>query len=194
MAIHLVEHDRAWAEDFSDIVRALHARLGTLVSQYEHVGSTSVAGLATKPKIHVDATLRSAADLAAAVRVIAREGYDDLGFLHSAEDYQLTFAANKTGAYTKSFGPFRVAHRLCLCMPGSSSARDRLRFRDRLKGDTALRVKYQRLKADLAQRFGPIGDWDGYNYGKSAFIQAALCCGGSSTANMPHKEQADNPD
>jgi len=174
MTIQLVEHNPEWDRDYCSIVAALDQRFGSIILRYDHVGSTAVAGLAAKPKIHIDATLRRAADLAVAVGLARQDGYHDLGFLHSGEDYQLTFPANQTGARTPGFGPFRLGHRLCLCLPGSRQARDRLRFRDRLKADPELCTAYLDLKTNLARQFGPGGDWSGYNEGKSAFIRAAL--------------------
>ncbi|GGB47552.1 hypothetical protein GCM10011316_19630 [Roseibium aquae] len=174
MAIHLVEHDQAWANDFSAIAAALNGRLGARVLRYDHVGSTAVAGLAAKPKIHVDATLRSASDLAEAVCLIVREGYDDLGFLYSTDECQLTFAANRIGAHTARFGPFRVGHRLCLCFPGSPGARNRLRFRDQLRARKDLRAAYETLKRQSAQLHSANGDWTGYSRSKTAFIETVL--------------------
>jgi GrpB-like predicted nucleotidyltransferase (UPF0157 family) len=55
--------------------------LGNMVSAIEHVGSTSVPGLAAKPIIDLDVLIASAAYLPETIRRLATFGYDHEGDL-----------------------------------------------------------------------------------------------------------------
>ena len=53
--IHLIEHDATWPKRFEDEVALLRKHLGSAAGplRFEHVGSTAVAGLISKPIIDV---------------------------------------------------------------------------------------------------------------------------------------------
>jgi GrpB-like predicted nucleotidyltransferase (UPF0157 family) len=51
--VRLVEYDPAWAERFAEAAARIRAGLGDRVLVLEHVGSTSVPGMAAKPYIDV---------------------------------------------------------------------------------------------------------------------------------------------
>jgi len=52
-SIHLSEYNPSWTRRFSEIESQIHAALGSSALLIEHVGSTSVPGLAAKPIIDV---------------------------------------------------------------------------------------------------------------------------------------------
>lgn len=52
--IIVLPYDEKWKQGFLDIKSELAAALGTLALSIEHVGSTSVPGLAAKPIIDID--------------------------------------------------------------------------------------------------------------------------------------------
>lgn len=51
--IALVDHDPSWSEQYSQLSEQILSVLGPLASGIEHVGSTSVPGLAAKPIIDI---------------------------------------------------------------------------------------------------------------------------------------------
>src|ERR1700681_3606275 len=57
------DYDPSWPQRFETLRAGIAAALGEMVSVIEHVGSTSVPGLAAKPIIDMDVVLRSATDL-----------------------------------------------------------------------------------------------------------------------------------
>jgi GrpB-like predicted nucleotidyltransferase (UPF0157 family) len=81
--ITVVEYDPAWPEHF-EVLRNEYATAmaGTTVTvvAIEHVGSTSVPGLAAKPTIDCDIVVREA-DVAAASNVLMSLGFTSLGEL-----------------------------------------------------------------------------------------------------------------
>jgi GrpB-like predicted nucleotidyltransferase (UPF0157 family) len=56
------DHDPAWADRYAAVVAALRSALGDLVLGLEHVGSTSVPGLAAKAIVDVDLTIADTED------------------------------------------------------------------------------------------------------------------------------------
>jgi len=73
--IVLQEYDPAWPGRFAAASSTLEAALGDLVLSIEHVGSTSVPGLAAKPIIDIDLLLEDTADESAYIPVLERIGY-----------------------------------------------------------------------------------------------------------------------
>jgi len=53
-AIKVVDYDPSWLRLFAEISAELWTLLGDLVLSIDHIGSTSVPGLAAKPKIDLD--------------------------------------------------------------------------------------------------------------------------------------------
>jgi GrpB-like predicted nucleotidyltransferase (UPF0157 family) len=73
--VRLVKYDPAWPALFEREETRVRATLGTLALQIEHVGSTSVPGLAAKPVIDVVLVVDDSADETAYVPALGRQGY-----------------------------------------------------------------------------------------------------------------------
>lgn len=155
--IRVVEADPAWPAHFAMMKHEIAARLGDFAEDIHHIGSTSVPGLAAKPKIDIDAVIRSQALLAGAVERIRA-------------DPAWTFHGDRYGdgmwIFTQGRGSWGV--RLYLCGPGSAKHEKRMLFRDYLRADPARAVEYAALKRRLALEAD--GDWDAYTGGKAAFV------------------------
>ena len=74
----VVDYDPRWPQDFETIRDFLRPVLLSDVT-VEHVGSTSVLGLAAKPIIDVDVVTTSAAQVAEVVLRLEEIGYEHLG-------------------------------------------------------------------------------------------------------------------
>ncbi|HMI75631.1 MAG TPA: GrpB family protein [Steroidobacteraceae bacterium] len=75
------DYDPAWPDVFAKLAARARTALGSLVLTVEHIGSTSVPGLAAKPIIDLDVVLASPADPPEAIRRLARIGYAHEGDL-----------------------------------------------------------------------------------------------------------------
>lgn len=84
-AVELVPYDPAWPEDFERIRDKLERLLTPCVTTIEHIGSTSVPGLAAKPLIDIDIVLRGSADIPLATRILLEQGYEPRGNRHDDE-------------------------------------------------------------------------------------------------------------
>lgn len=62
-AVELVLYDPRWPADFQRIRGRLERLLAPYVIAIEHIGSTSIPGLAAKPLVDIDLILRSSDDI-----------------------------------------------------------------------------------------------------------------------------------
>ena len=76
--IVVLPYDEKWHQAFLDIKSELAAALGPLALSIEHVGSTSVPGLAAKPIIDIDVVVRKT-NLEPAIKALATIGYEHEG-------------------------------------------------------------------------------------------------------------------
>jgi len=164
MAIDVARYDPAWPEQFRAVASKLTELLGPwLATPVEHIGSTSVPGLAAKPILDMMAgvhDLRSARD---AIPVLASHGY-----IHAPH-------RPATLWFHKARTENDPEHGLHLTSPGSSLWRERLAFRDALRTDPLLASQYQVLKERLA---ADSGDITAYTAGKREFVVQVLARAG----------------
>ena len=77
--IEVVPYDPAWKAEFQKLKAMLMGYIGDLVLDIEHVGSTSVEGLAAKPIIDIDVVMESYDVFPAIVERLAKEGFEHRG-------------------------------------------------------------------------------------------------------------------
>ena len=73
--IVIEDYDPGWADRYDAVAAALHRALGDLVLGLEHVGSTSVPGLAAKPIVDVDLTVADTEDESRYLPALEKLGY-----------------------------------------------------------------------------------------------------------------------
>lgn len=158
--IEVVPYDPTWPTIFEEIRTRLWPALADLASSIEHVGSTSVVGLAAKPVIDISIVVPSEQQLAPAIARLAALGYRHLGNLGIAgrEAFERPIESPR--------------HNLYLCPAGSLGLTNHLAVRDYLRHHPAAVAAYAQLKLELAQRF-PY-DIDRYVDGKTDFILSIL--------------------
>lgn len=163
--IVVAEHDPAWAVRFTQLCEALAGALQAARVPFlaiEHVGSTSVPGLAAKPVIDCDVVVAQE-DVAAASAAMESLGFVPRGDLGIPLRY----------AFLPPSGWLDV--HLYVVVDGSLSLRNHLAVRDVLRRDAALRDEYAAVKRRLADE---TGDIDVYGQGKSEVLQRILAVGG----------------
>jgi GrpB-like predicted nucleotidyltransferase (UPF0157 family) len=157
--IEVVDWSAEWAEQFEEVAAVLRAALGEVASaRVEHVGSTSVPGLAAKPILDVDVIVE-APDVAAAVAALESVGYVHRGDL------------GVTGREA-SQAPGPPRRNVYVCTAGTANVRNHLAVRDVLRTHDDLRAAYADVKRALAD--DPGMDIDTYIAGKSAVLQRVL--------------------
>lgn len=153
-ALVLHEHDPGWAEEYAEHERRVRDALGDVALQVEHIGSTSVPGLAAKPVIDV---------LVVVDDVTAEEDY--LPPLLEA-GYELRV---REPGHRLVRTPTRDAH-VHVWGHGDPAVADYLLFRDRLRADAADRDLYERTKRELVSREWP--DTNAYADAKTDVVEA----------------------
>ncbi|MBY0503565.1 MAG: GrpB family protein [Bryobacteraceae bacterium] len=159
------DYDPAWPHWFDQLRERIWPAVSDLALAIEHVGSTSVPGLAAKPVIDLDIVIGTPADLPAIAERLAALGYRHRGNL-GIEDRD---------AFRHS-GSSHPPHHLYVCPAGSLALHNHLVLRDHLRVHPTCAAEYAQLKLNLARQH-PF-DMDSYVEGKSAFILHVLALHG----------------
>ena len=77
----VVDYSPEWPLAFEQLKQLYTATLNGLITDIQHVGSTSVPGLAAKPVIDIDVIIESSHQLAPVVDKLAAIGYQHCGNL-----------------------------------------------------------------------------------------------------------------
>jgi len=161
----VVDYDPAWAQRFEKLCREYAeamAAAGVPVVAIEHVGSTSVPGLAAKPVIDCDIVVAEQ-QVAAASQVLTGLGFKPLGDL--GIPLRWAFKAPERLAGTNTY----------VIVAGSLSLRNHLAVRNILRADSGLRERYSAVKRRVGASAANI---DEYGRGKNAMVQQILAAAG----------------
>jgi GrpB-like predicted nucleotidyltransferase (UPF0157 family) len=137
--VTLEEYDPAWGRRYATLARRIREVLGQTLLLVEHVGSTSVPGLAAKPIIDIVAAVQDSADEAAYVPPLEAEGYS----LRIREPHWYEHRMLKGGDEDVNLHVFSG---------GCPEIERMLAFRDRLRAEPAERDRYATVKRELAAR------------------------------------------
>ena len=171
--IVVVDYDPQWPEVFATIHDVLtEALLDVPVVGIEHIGSTSVPGLAAKPIIDVDVIVRRQF-VGRAIDALQTAGYEPLGDLGITDRFALRAP---TGAPRQN---------VYVTVEGCLSVRNHLGLRDVLRSDASLRDEYAAVKLQMA---GATTDIDVYLDGKTAVVRRILQRAGLSAAELDEIE------
>ncbi len=140
----IADYDPAWPARYGALRARITPALGELAAAIEHVGSTSVPGLAAKPTIDLVVRLRAAADLPAAIERLARLGYEHEG----------DFGIAGREAFATPPGYTTHDHHLYVCLPDWRGYDDEIAFRDYLRSHRRTMLAYAGLKRALALEHG----------------------------------------
>lgn len=157
--IHLHEYDPIWPKQFAIEANAIKSALGHAAMRIEHVGSTSIAGLAAKPIIDIVLEVPDSTNEAAYVPALEAAGYE----------FRFREPAWWQHRFLKRTNPAVNLHVFTTSCP---EVERMLRFRDRLRSDESDRQLYEQTKRTLADR-----DWktvQNYADAKSEIVEAIL--------------------
>jgi GrpB-like predicted nucleotidyltransferase (UPF0157 family) len=167
--IEVVDYDPRWPRVFEELSALIWPAVSDVALSIEHVGSTSVPGLAAKPIVDLDVVV-DATGVRAAIERLATIGYEHQGDLGVPEREAFRQICS-------------VRHNLYVCVAGSRHLRNHLTLRDRLRADPEAAREYGALKRELAARYPD--DIDAYVAGKSELILRIL-----ETAGFPARDLA----
>ena len=164
--IEVVDWSPQWAVRFDEVADALREALADVPSAVvEHVGSTSVPGLAAKPILDIDVVVEPQ-DVPDAITAL-----ESIGYVHRGD-----LGVTGREAFHAPDGPRRNVY---VCTAGTMNVRNHLAVRDVLRRRDDLRDAYADVKRALAD--DPTMDIDTYLAGKSAVLQRVLEASGRMT-------------
>lgn len=154
-------YNPAWATQFSQLAAVFRSAIGERLIRAEHVGSTSVDGLAAKPIIDIDLVIDRRKSLPEVIDDLSTLGYTHLGDLDipGREAFRRPDHAD-------------IPHNLYVCDINSDELARHVRFRDYLREHPRAVERYGALKRDLAAKYP--NDIDAYCSAKTDFICAIL--------------------
>ncbi len=157
--IHIVEYDPEWPRLFEREAQRIRATLGDQILLLEHGGSTSVSGLAAKPRIDLLLVVANSADESAYVPAL------------EAAAYVLRIREPEWYEHRMFRGP-DTAINLHIFSPGCPEIDRMLLFRNWLRNNAPDRQLYERTKLELARL-----DWkytQNYADAKAAVVEEIL--------------------
>lgn len=163
--IEIVPYDPAWPVRFSEEAGRLRHVSGALALRIDHVGSTSIPGIAAKPVIDVQITVASLQPLGEWAERLAR-----IGYVHHAspDDWEYPFF-HRPATWPHTY-------HVHLCEVESTVGRVTLALRDYLRDRPELRDAYEREKRRLAVvHVGSTAEQrESYANGKSPFLSPLI--------------------
>lgn len=170
--IELVEYDPAWPELFAREAGRIEAALGERAFRIEHVGSTSIPGLAAKPVIDILLAVADSADEDGYVGALAEAGY--VLRIREPDWYQHRMLKGRSPIVNLHVFP-----------EGCPEIERMLLFRDRIRSNKADCALYELTKRELAQK-----EWkyiQNYADAKGAVVEEIIARAQSVTAsdNLP---------
>jgi GrpB-like predicted nucleotidyltransferase (UPF0157 family) len=173
--IEVVDYDDAWIAHFEQIHESLWSHVGDMALRVDHVGSTSVPGLAAKPIIDVDVVASTESDVALLIDRLSEAGYRWRGDL----------GVTGREAFEQSSPTDLPEHHLYVVVDGNRAHLDHLLLRDLLREDDSAKEEYAQLKRSnevLAN-----GNMDVYTAAKAKFV-AQLLTRARVEGNLPPVE------
>lgn len=160
MKVIISEYSPEWPEMFERERKSLEATIGAGAGIIEHVGSTSVSGLAAKPVIDIMIGLHDFSIADKLVPEIVALGYQYVPEYEEVMPYRRYFRKTAGGTST---------HHIHMVQAGGEFWQRHLLFRDYLRAYPDVASAYAVLKKELARL-----DWDDVNDyadAKTAFIR-----------------------
>ena len=153
--VAIVEYDALWPKMFAWISTRLAQGLGDRAVRIDHVGSTSVPGLAAKPVIDVQISVPDAEDDAAYLAPIEAEGFE-MRWIETGH------------RYLRPPPELPRLWQVHVCSAGGEWERVHILFRDYLRSHPDAAADYVAVKREMAEKHRL--DAIAYNDAKGPFI------------------------
>jgi GrpB-like predicted nucleotidyltransferase (UPF0157 family) len=140
------KYTSSWITDFKNIAYEISNGLNGLEYNIEHIGSTAVPNLASKPIIDIDIIFTEPSDFEK-----IKWRLEKLGYVHNGnQGIEEREVFKRNGKITSEILD-SVKHHLYVCLINSKALNRHILFRDFLRKNDWARLKYQQMKYDLAE-------------------------------------------
>lgn len=160
--IKIVDYDPDWPEKFARHEEIIRGAIGRALLLLEHIGSTSVAGLAAKPVIDI--------------LVVVADSANESTYLPRLEaaGYVLRVRERDWNEHRMLRTPEQDVH-IHVYSAGCPEIQRNLDFRNRLRNDAEDRRRYEQAKRELAAKDWP--DMNAYALAKTDVIESIIAAG-----------------
>jgi GrpB-like predicted nucleotidyltransferase (UPF0157 family) len=164
--ITIAPYDPAWPAMFIAEAATIRRVLGKLALRVEHVGSTSVPGLAAKPVVDIQVSVASLEPMGTYIEMLASVGYIHIPL----------GAFDRVYPFFQKPAEWPSTHHVHLCVAGSEQERDHLAFRDYLRAHPLVAAEYLDLKRRLATVHdgATLQSRERYSLAKTEFVASVL--------------------
>lgn len=139
----VLPYDNNWEINFEEIKKELSIVLNNLIIGIEHVGSTSVEGLSSKPCIDIDIIIKDYT-----VFNIVVEKLKTIGYIHEGN-----LGIKDREAFTYEDKPHLLNHHLYVCPQYSTELHRHITFRNYLRNNKEAVLKYSLIKEQAAKLY-----------------------------------------
>ena len=139
----VLPYDNNWKNDYNNIKKELEIVLKDLIIGIEHVGSTSVEGLSSKPCIDIDIIIK---DYTVFNTVV--EKLKTVGYIHEGD-----LGIKDREAFTYEDKPHLLNHHLYVCPQYSTELHRHITFRNYLRNNKEAVLKYSIIKEQAAKLY-----------------------------------------
>ncbi|MFT6320824.1 MAG: GrpB-like predicted nucleotidyltransferase (UPF0157 family) [Granulosicoccus sp.] len=136
-----------WKDNFEKIKTEIQKALFELEIKIEHVGSTSVVGLAAKPIIDIDLIYYNSIDFEKIKTKLSEIGY----FHHGNQGIAQREVFKRKDSSENPTVLDKLKHHLYVCFIKGEELRNHLLFRDFLRKNDWEKKEYENLKFELAE-------------------------------------------
>lgn len=164
------DYNPKWAEVFEKLKEVYLTKIGTVNVDIQHIGSTSIPGLAAKPIIDIDIIVENKEDINIVIQKLENLGYIHVGDLGIKG--RQAFKRKSDEVPYKAGVNFWDDHHLYVCIKGCVSVENHLRLKDYLMKNPDAVIEYGELKKNLASKYK--NDIDSYIEKKTDFIVRIL--------------------
>ncbi len=154
--VRLIPYNEKWIEAYKTEEKFLRESLGDLIIDIQHVGSTSIPGLLSKPVIDIAVAIKSLSESEKCIELFTKLGYE----------YRDN--VNIPGLHFAKGGPDNRTHYIHVEELNDNQWYNHILFRDYLRVHPETLAEYAVLKIQLAEKFAD--DRILYGHGKDMFI------------------------
>jgi GrpB-like predicted nucleotidyltransferase (UPF0157 family) len=143
----ILEYQESWVNDFNNLKSVLRQNISVKDIKIEHIGSTSIKGLAAKPIIDIDIVYEKSESFKE-----IKESLVILGYYHNGNQGIIgreVFKRNKKEDNHLILDS--IQHHLYVCQINNEELRRHLFFRDYLRENPKEREEYEKIKFEIAE-------------------------------------------
>jgi GrpB-like predicted nucleotidyltransferase (UPF0157 family) len=168
--VRVDQHDPIWPAQYEEEVALLRGVLGAQLLAIEHVGSTSIPGMPSKPTIDIVADIDQTEGLRPLIELL-----QSVDYVHTPDDLDRQVFRKGPHDWT-----LPRTHHLHVCPEASDYWLRIVAFRDYMRTHPDTAAEYLRLKRDLAMRFREAPGL--YTSGKRDFVTDVVARAGVDRA------------